>query len=154
MERYTQRVRENILPLSVASTLPEAFKEWSFFDETHDHEEPIETCGLCNQEGLRYHFRIKNALTQKQLWVGSHCILRFELSVFEGGIVLSAAGAKQKLEKLAEKMRLDFCLKSLALLAKNDGGNTGMLQGALEYYRLNKVLTTKKVKNLTWLGIH
>ena len=82
MQTYPQRVRDNILPLSIGSTLPEAFEEWSFTDNTVDHEEPVETCQLCDQEELRYHFEIKNSLTHKCLWVGSQCILKFNLSVF------------------------------------------------------------------------
>jgi hypothetical protein len=71
MQTYPQRVRDNILPLSVGSSLPEAFEEWSFTENTIDHEEPIETCELCDQEELRYHFEIKNTLTKNILWVGS-----------------------------------------------------------------------------------
>lgn len=42
MATYTQRVRDSILPLSVADTLPKAFEEWRFTGDTHDHEEPCE----------------------------------------------------------------------------------------------------------------
>lgn len=55
MGGYTQRVRDSILPLSVAGTLPAAFGEWSFTDNTFDHEQPIETCELCGQQDLRTH---------------------------------------------------------------------------------------------------
>jgi hypothetical protein len=106
MSTYPQRVRENILPLSVAETLPEAFEEWSFADETIDHEEPVETCQLCNQEELRYHFKIRNALTAHTLWVGSKCILKFGVSVFEGGRRLTEDQAKKKLDRLVDQMRL------------------------------------------------
>jgi hypothetical protein len=89
MRSYPQRVRDNILPLSVGGTLPEAFEEWSFTERTVDHEEAIETCQLCEHEDLRYHFEVKNALTYKTLWVGSQCIMKFNLSVFEQGRRLS-----------------------------------------------------------------
>lgn len=52
VDSYPLRVRENILPLSIAGTLPEAFKEWYFTDHTIDHEAPIEDCQLCNQEQI------------------------------------------------------------------------------------------------------
>jgi len=58
MRTYPQKVRDNILPLSIAGTLPEAFKEWSFTDNTIDHEEAVETCQLCEHEEIRYHFEI------------------------------------------------------------------------------------------------
>ncbi len=60
MGGYSQRVRESILPLSVAETLPAAFAEWAFTENTVDHETPIETCELCGQQDLRYHFEIAN----------------------------------------------------------------------------------------------
>ena len=44
---YPQRVWANLVPLSEGDTLPEAFEEWSFTDNVQDHEEPIETCQLC-----------------------------------------------------------------------------------------------------------
>src|SRR5258708_16876087 len=69
MQSYPQRVRDNILPLSVGSTLPEAFEEWLFTDEVIDHDHKDEICELCEQDGLRYHFRIKNQLTHHHLWV-------------------------------------------------------------------------------------
>ena len=74
MSTYPQRVADNILPLSQAGTLPEAFKEWHFDGETEDHEQAIEVCELCNQEQLRYHFKIVNRHTNKDLWKGSKCI--------------------------------------------------------------------------------
>lgn len=78
MGGYSQRVRDSILPLSVADTLPAAFAEWSFTENTVDHETPIETCELCGQQDLRYHFEIANPYTEAALWVGSHCILQFD----------------------------------------------------------------------------
>ena len=57
MSEYNLRVRNSILPLSLGGNLPGVFGEWSFTNETIDHEEAIETCELCGQQNLRYHFR-------------------------------------------------------------------------------------------------
>lgn len=148
MSTYPQRVRDNILPLSVGSTLPEAFEEWSFTERTEDHEQPIETCQLCEQEALRYHFEIRNSLTNKVLWVGSQCILKFGLSVFESGRRLSESDAKKKLERLMQKMRLESCLralKKLAIAEKNE-----ILSNALLYYQKNKYLSPKFAFVVRW----
>jgi len=148
MRSYPQKVRDNILPLSVAATLPEAFEEWSFTDYTIDHEEPNETCQLCDHEELRYHFEIKNALTQKTLLVGSKCILKFNLSVFEDTRRLSPADTKKKLERLTQQMRLNSCIKALeklVLTEKND-----MLGNALNFYIKNKYLTPKYAFVVLW----
>lgn len=66
MSNYSQRVKVNILPLSVGNMFPEAFEEWSFTEEIHDHETAEETCELCDQEQFRYHFKIKNELIHEK----------------------------------------------------------------------------------------
>ena len=148
MRDYPQRVRDNILSLSVGATLPEAFEEWSFTENVVDHEEPVETCQLCEHEELRYHFEIANALTKKTLWVGSQCILKFDLSVFEGGRRLSAKDAKKKLDRLTQQMRLESCIRALKKLAEAE--HNDILEHALEYYTKNKHLTPKFAFVVFW----
>jgi hypothetical protein len=148
MQGYTQRVCESILPLSVSDRLPEAFKEWHVTEEIHDHGDAIATCELCGQEELRYHFLIENDLTQHELWVGSHCILKFDVAVFEDGQRLTVAEAKRKLNKLTEKMRLDACIKALQELAVAEDNQ--VLKNALDYYRRNKKLTPKFAFVVFW----
>lgn len=145
---YSARVRQNILPLSVGSTLPEAFEEWSFTDLTEDHESADEVCQLCDKEGLRYHFQIKNVLTGAQLWVGSHCILQFDLSVFEEGQRLSPKDAKKKLDRLTTKMRLESTIRSLEQLAVKE--NDQRLSGALAHLKINKKLTPRYAAMVLW----
>lgn len=48
MSTHPQRARDNILPLSVGSTLPDDYEEGSFTELTEDHGHPIETCQLSN----------------------------------------------------------------------------------------------------------
>jgi len=132
----------------VAESLPEAFEEWTFTDEIEDHEEPIETCQLCEQEQLRYHFKTRNALTTKVLWVGSQCILRFGLSVFEDALKLSEKQAKKKLERLTQQMRLESCIKALERLAEAEEND--ILNSALAYYDENKYLTPKQAFVFLW----
>jgi hypothetical protein len=128
VSRYTQRVCDSILPLSVGDTLPKAFDEWYFTEDIIDHEQPVETCQLCGQEGLRYQFKIQNKLTHRALWVGSECILKFEVAVFEEDRRLTAAEASRKLKKLTEKMRLESCLRALQKLAAAEN-NDACLSG-------------------------
>ena len=100
MEHYTSRVRDSILPLSIAKTLPAAFREWRFTERTEDHGAPVETCRLCGQEGLRYHFEIGNERTDETLWVGSHCILKFDVAIVQEGRRLTPQEAKRRLTEL------------------------------------------------------
>ncbi|MEI7999402.1 MAG: hypothetical protein WCH62_07860 [Candidatus Omnitrophota bacterium] len=148
MRSYPQRVRDNILPLSVAGTLPEAFEEWSFTENTVDHENAVETCHLCEHEELRYHFEIINTLTRKTLWVGSQCILKFNLSVFENSARLTPQEAKKKLERLTQQMRLESCLNALTKLAAKE--NNDILTNALKFYEMNKYLTPKFAFVVLW----
>jgi hypothetical protein len=148
MGTYPQRVCDNILPLSVGTTLPEAFEEWSFTEQTIDHEQPIETCQLCEQEALRYHFEIRNALTQRVLWVGSQCILKFGVSVFENGRRLSESDTKKKLDRLMQQMRLESCVRALENLAATE--TNPILSSALDYYKRNKYLSPKYAFVVLW----
>lgn len=150
---YPKRVRDNIIPLSVGDTLPKAFEEWSFTEVIRDHEHPTETCELCDQESLRYQFEIRNALTTHTLWVGSQCILRFGVSVFESGRRLSPSDTKKKLERLTEKMRGESCIKALQRLAASE--ENPILLKALAYYQLNKNLSPKFAFVVFWrLKVH
>lgn len=42
MTTYPQRVADNILPLSITGTLPDAFREWYFTAAVEDHEQAEE----------------------------------------------------------------------------------------------------------------
>lgn len=70
---------ENIFSLSIAWTLSAVFREWHFASQTVDHGIPTETCHLCDKEGLRYDFEIRNDQIGYCLDVGSDCILKFEV---------------------------------------------------------------------------
>lgn len=148
MSAYTQRVRDSILPRSVAGALPAAFSEWSFTEHTVDHESPIETCELCGQQDLRYHFEIANQYTAATLWVGSHCILQFNVAVLEKGRLLSPTKAKRHLAKLTQQMQLESCIRTLEQLAAKE--SNPILSGALDYYRKNKKLTPRYAAVVFW----
>jgi len=145
---YSQRVRDSILPLSVAGALPAAFAEWAFTENTVDHGTPIETCQLCGQQELRYHFEIANQYTEASLWVGSHCILQFDVAVLENGRRLRPEEAKSHLAKLTQKMQLESCVRALEHLAARE--QNPILSGALDYYRRNKRLTPKYAAVVFW----
>ncbi len=145
---YPQRVADNILPLSISGALPEAFKEWFFTEHTIDHESPIEECELCNQEELRYHFEIENRKTSHKLMVGSQCILKFQLPVYENGVLLDERNTRKKLEALKNKMRMESCVNALALVAMKE--NSDILSNALAFYRKNKYLTPRFAFVVLW----
>ena len=152
MSTYIQKVADNILPLSVAGTLPEAFREWYFTDNIEDHMSADEECQLCGHEQLRYHFEIENESTKHRLWVGSSCILKFQVKVFENGSLLDAKDSKKKLDALTKKMRLDSCINALKKLAESE--KKDMLSNALEFYLKNKYLTPNYAFVVLWRLSH
>lgn len=87
-------------------------------------------------------------LTGAQLWVGSHCILQFDLSVFEEGQRLSPKDAKKKLDRLTTKMRLESTIRSLEQLAEKEKDQR--LTGALAHLRINKNLTPRYTAMVLW----
>lgn len=148
MQHYSQRIRDSILPLSVGDTLPKAFEEWSVTDRVVDHETPEETCEFCGQESLRYQFEIRNTLNGNTLWVGSQCILKFGLSVFEKGRVLTPEQAKKKIGRMMDQMRQDSCIRALESLAASE--NNEILSNALRYFKQNKYLSPKQAFVVLW----
>lgn len=59
-----------------------AIKEWEHTGGIIDHHTPKEICELCEHEDLRYQFEIKNKL-ENVLWVGSKCIEKFDIKVYD-----------------------------------------------------------------------
>ena len=148
MNTYPQRVAENILPLSIAGSLPEAFKEWYFTENVEDYVVASEDCELCGQEELRYHFEIQNRHTDHRLWVGSSCILKFQVQVFENGRLLDAKSSRKKLKEIKKEMRRDSCIKALRELAVSEDNK--ILSDALEFYLKNKYLSPKFAFVVFW----
>lgn len=155
-ETYLMRVAKNILPLSVSDSLPEAFQEWFFTEEICDHGESVVDCELCEKTELRYHFKIENENTSKSLWVGSSCILKFDVAVYEDRLSevngarkkLDRVGAKKKLDALTKKMQKDACLKFLYELAESEKND--IFLNAIKYYEKNGSLTPKYARVIFW----
>ena len=94
---------KNLLPLSEnKKDFNVALKEWFFTGEIIDHEDAIEVCQLCEKDELRYHFEIENGLRNK-LWVGSKCIEKFDISVFDEEGIEVIEHKEQYLLKQARK---------------------------------------------------
>jgi hypothetical protein len=149
MDSYTQRIRDNILPLSVAKTLLEALKEWAVNNILIDHGEADEQCQMCEQENLRYHFGITNTLTQNQLLIGSKCILKFGIAMHdENGRTLSPADTEKRLNALMRQMRYESCVKALRTVAQAE--SNAILTGALDYLAEHGNLSPKLAFVVLW----
>jgi hypothetical protein len=143
MSRYIERVAANILPLSEAKTLPAAFREWHVTGHVSDYEDTTATCELCEQEGLRYHFRITNKLNGNVLEVGSSCILQFELPMADG-----TAATKGSLDRLIQRYRTQRCLNALRAVAQAE--RSDILAGAMDYFDTHGCLSPKLAWVVLW----
>ena len=103
---WLKRSIANLIPLSRADIFTDACREWVFNGEVVDYGGATEQCELCEHEELRYHFLIKNALKENELWVGSSCILRFE------EIVVLDENKQELLDHKERKKALDKALKA------------------------------------------
>jgi hypothetical protein len=148
VDNWTRKVAENILPLSIATALPEAFREWKFTGGYEDHQTPDETCELCEHEDLRYQFEIENENNGNTLWVGSVCIHRFDIAVYEDGRRLSKQESKRHLDQLTKKMQLESCIRALEKLVAKEPNE--ILSNALEFYKRNNYLTPKYAFVVAW----
>jgi hypothetical protein len=90
MSIWLENSEKNLLPLSAEKeNFAVAIKEWFYTDELIEYEEPEEICELCEKDGLKYHFQIKNEIGNT-LWVGSKCIEKFGITIYdENGIEIT-----------------------------------------------------------------
>ena len=105
----SEKAAENLLALSAEkSDFKIAVVEWYWTGGFIDHAVPTESCGLCENTGLRYHFEILNKQTQNSLWVGSSCIDRFDIAVYgEDGELLAGKARTKKLHEKIQKARVE-----------------------------------------------
>jgi hypothetical protein len=145
---YLDRVRDNVVPLSKSDDVREALREWKFTDYVVDHRKPLATCELCDQQQVRYHFEIVNRNTRNKLLVGSTCILRYELGVYDKGELLDDVDARKKLTKLREELRFNSCLSALREAFEVEGNSN--IENALSYMKSRGYLTPKYAFVVLW----
>lgn len=145
---YIDRIAPNIVPLSVSEDVYKALTEWEATGLVVDHEAPDEVCKLCDNTGLRYHFKIENSHTGNTLMVGSQCILRFNVKV-RGA---TKATAKRTLGKWVARAQRDTTLKTFSKVrdTETDAGFQAALVGAVSYYNSNGVLTPNHLALVRW----
>jgi hypothetical protein len=77
----------------------EFFAQWRHTGQFRDHGKPVAACELCGNTRLRYHFLVAHRQTGEAIWVGSQCVLNFELSV--GAVLSRQRRARQEVEEAA-----------------------------------------------------
>lgn len=74
--------------------------------------------------------------------------MRFGLSVFEDGQLLSPEDSQRKINRLIDQMRQDACIRALEQLAESEGNQ--ILANALVYFKKNKYLSPKQAFVVLW----
>ena len=128
MNHWLETSKKNLIPLSVANDFHAAWKEWSFTGEVVDYEDDYEEidCELCEHSDLKQHFRIKNKNTDKELLVGSSCILRFddiEILNESNVAITDKTERKSHLDKVLKERLLDSMLEPVRQLWKLESEN-------------------------------
>ena len=110
MSSWQEISQKNLLPFSKEqSDFETALREWAHTGVLVDHLFPIESCQLCEHSNLRYHFEIVNNETQAILQVGSSCIEKFGIAVYDatGNKLQGQARSKQLKEEIkAQKQEM------------------------------------------------
>lgn len=57
----------------------EFFRQWAYTGNFRDHGKPLAVCEMCGNSRLRYHYLVAHRTTGEAIWVGSQCVLNFEL---------------------------------------------------------------------------
>ena len=135
MNHWLETSKKNLIPLSVAEDFHAALKEWSFTGEVVDYDNDDEDidCELCEHSDLKQHFRIKNKNTDKNLLVGSSCILRFDdIEILnESNIAITdKTERKVHLEKALKERLVDSMLEPVRKLWKLESKNQYLIENS------------------------
>ncbi|GGP24188.1 hypothetical protein [Silvimonas amylolytica] len=123
MNHWLEKSKENLLPLSVASSFGEALKEWFFTGVVFDRGDEDIFCELCEHPDLASHFEIKNRHKHNILLVGSSCILRFQdIEILDkaGVAITDDNERKSALDKALRDKIIESSLESLRDLWRSD----------------------------------
>ena len=118
MARWKNKSIENLLQFSIEKKdHAVAAKEWRFSGNVIDHCIANQICQLCEGENLRYHFEINNKSKEMSLLVGSSCIKKFDISVFDNdGIELFGVQKDSFLKKKIQEKKNELLLEQLRSL--------------------------------------
>lgn len=128
-------------------------RDWRYHGNVKDLGEPIETCQLCGQIDLRYHFEIVHRTSDDSMWVGSECIKKFDIDVVMDGHVLAGRAAHQQVDRdrraIEKQARTRSVINSLVRLTAADPEFT-LLGELIGYYSTHEAFTPKQMAVLQW----
>ena len=149
MNRYLKNARKNLLPLSLdTSTFENASKEWYATGACHYVCEENEACELCEHDDLQKQFEIKNQHNNNVLWVGSKCICRFKIIVYdESGLIIADTQKEDYLKKHFKnriiRQFIDFLIQKNNNTEMQGHTRLSLDRYCLDFFLKSKTLTPK-----------
>jgi hypothetical protein len=158
MARWRNKSIENLLQFSVEkSDHTVAAKEWYFSGNVIDHCVANQICQLCEGENLRYHFEIKNKSKEISLLVGSSCIKKFDISVFDSdGNELFGVQKDSFLKKKIQEKKHELLLEQLrSLWSKSSPDEKNEIEFYVSNYKRKNGFTPEEISFffLKWISI-
>ena len=140
--QWIERVAKNIFSLSSnKQDIRSALDEWEYRSEMNDRGVPDSICELCNHPNIRLQFEIVNKHNLNSLLIGSECITKFGVKVFdENGNLLEDIHAKKKVAKDRRKLIVDSKIKgminSILVLSTKQGEQINFKEFVDDFERL------------------
>lgn len=130
-----------------------AVEEWGYFGNFHDNDISSAECQLCGQQHIRYEFEIVNRHNDNNLLVGSECITKFGITVFdEYGNKITGKSARARVtgdrRKLVANAQTQSVINSLLALASKDADFK--IHDFIRYYQERGAFTPRQLSLLMW----
>ena len=119
MNHWLETSKQNLLPLSKATSFAEALSEWQFTGNVYDYDGKDIECELCEHPDLSHHYEIRNTLNENRLLVVSSCILKFsEINVKDemGNLITEKEKRKEILYDSLKKKLIEIMIEPLRKL--------------------------------------
>ena len=101
------------------NTINEMLDEWIFVDNPNNFKiKASEKCQLCGRPDSIYQFRLVNTKNNKELWVGSTCIINFALKVYSEGELIDYSNMRA-INKIFNKYKLSSKTLNKLTLMRN-----------------------------------
>ncbi len=147
MSYWSNLSKTNLLSLSQEQTdFQIALKEWKHTaGAVVDHLASNESCQLCEQSNLRYHFEIANQTTRNSLQIGSSCIEKFNIAVYDDeGNKLQGKDVLKQLNKEINVKQQEMMLEPLrGLWKRSDDDVQYIIERCVEKFDLYKGFAPK-----------
>lgn len=152
MNRWRKAAITNLLADSEEQdNFEQAVTEWRSTGVCKRTSESHTSCELCEQERLAFHFQIENELNGNQILVGSSCITKFNIAVYNpSGQRLSGKALKIHFREKIEGAKQEAMLDELRCLYRSATGDTvqNYIAQAVESYKQNNGFSPVEMRDI------